>query len=112
MSLLAFTVSVFSSIGSTDRRGEWLLERIPEFGAGYYSSALYNTGTGLDHEKTSRETPVIDPKFSFMQLISYTTKRDVKNYCDRLAREGYTQTFYNCIEGNEAFEYEKDGRGV
>lgn len=112
MALLAFMTSVFSSAGKAERRGEWLLEGIPEFVAGVYSSALYNTGAGLDHERTSSETPEIDPVFSYMQLISRTTKRDVKRYCDALVREGYTETFRSRMEQNEAYAYEKDCRGL
>ncbi|MBQ6165765.1 MAG: hypothetical protein IJK23_14945 [Clostridia bacterium] len=108
MALLAFMTSVFGAIGGNARRGEWLLEGVPEFGAGYYSSALYNTGVGKEFEG-SGET---EPAFSYMQLIRRTTKRDVKNYCEALAKAGYTETFRSAIENNEAYAYEKDGRGV
>lgn len=112
MALFAFLTSFFGSIGNGGGRGEWLLEGVPEFGAGVYSSALYNTGTGLDHEKTSRETPEINPTFSYMHLVSRTTKKDVKNYREKLLGVGYTETFSGKIEENEAFAFEKDGRGV
>lgn len=113
MSVLAVFSGISGMFGkNAARHGEWLLEGVPEFGAGCYSTALYNTGTGLDHEKTTGETPEIHPTFSYMQLISGTTVCDVKRYCALLAKNGYTETFRSQIENNEACAYEKDGRGV
>ncbi|MBR4745070.1 MAG: hypothetical protein IK082_12915 [Oscillospiraceae bacterium] len=112
-SVLAFFSAISYAFGNGPAdRGEWLLEGIPAFCAGIYSSALYNTGTGLDHERISSETPEIDPAFSYMQLISRTTKRDVKNYLAVLAENGYAETFRGSIEDNEAYGYEKDGSRV
>ena len=107
MAVFVLLSSLFGTAGGAAKRGEWLLEGVPEFGAGQYSTALYNTGTGLELEQ---ESP--DPVYSFMQLISRTTKRDVKNYCAALAREGYTETYRYELEENLAYAYEKDGRGV
>ena len=109
MALFAFLSSLFGAVGGNARRGEWLLEGVPEFGAGQYSSALYNTGTGLPLETDDGPSA---PAYSYMQLISRTTKRDVKNYCALLSRSGYTEAFAYRIENNEAYAYEKDGRGV
>ena len=111
MAVFAFLTTVFGALGNTVRRGEWLLEGVPEFGAGYYSSALYNTGTGLSLENTG-EASETGPAFSYMQLISRNTKRDVANYCAALEGEGYTEAFRGKIENNEAYAYEKDGRSV
>ncbi len=109
MSILAlFGISPHSELFC----GEWLLEGVPPFEAGVYSSALYNTGTGLDQEMPTTDTPEPHPALSKMQLITHTTLPDVNAYCETLSMWGYTQTFHNRIEDNYFFGYSDGEKNV
>ena len=109
--------------------GEWLLENIPAYDAGLYSTALYNTGTGMDYEYAATEVeddpavpaddedegdlaPEQTHTDSLMQLVSSTTAADFNAYCNKLASVGYTQSFSNQIETNLYRAYEKEGQSV
>lgn len=96
----------------TQSTNEWLLTGVPAFGAGIYSTALYNTGTGLDHERITNETPVIHPTESMMQLVRETKAEDVASYCSVLSKHGYMQTFHNRIESNDCYGYSKQNSAV
>ena len=93
-------------------RSEWLLSGVPEFGAGYYSTALFNTGTGLDHETVCDYDSDPHPTNSYMQLVRETTPQDVAAYCQTLSQSGYTEVFRNTIEGNEYYGYSKEDSNV
>ena len=129
MAILAFFTSIFGCSKQPDEpqpnpepttqleepvqsTGEWLLSGVPAFGAGVYSTALYNAGTGLDHEKITSETPEIHPTESFMQLVRDTTPEEVVAYCAALSERGYTRAFRNTIESNEYYAYSKDGQNI
>ena len=90
----------------------WFLSDVPEFGAGVYSTALYNTGTGLDYEMICDYDSDPHPTDSFMQLIRGTSAEDLSAYCSTLSQNGYTQSFHNKIESNEYFAYSKEGSNV
>ncbi|MBQ5969858.1 MAG: hypothetical protein IJL52_07035 [Clostridia bacterium] len=111
--------------------GDWLLENIPAYGAGLYSTALYNTGTGMDYEYAAAEDedepaapadeedegsadpePEATHKDSYMQLVSSTTAADFDAYCGTLETNGYTLSFGNQIENNLYRAYEKEGQSV
>ncbi len=116
----------------TPEQGVWLLTDIPAYGAGTYSTALYNTGTGLDYEfaptedtgeiqedpDESETDPTEEPaeqythKDSFMQIVSGTTQSDFTAYCGKLEQNGYTRTFSNQLENNYYAGYAKEGSSV
>ena len=98
--------------GTTPSPTPWLLNGVPEFGAGVYSSALYNTGTGLDYEMVCDYDSDPHPTNSFMQLIRETSAEDVASYCQTLSQNGFTQSFHNTIESNEYFAYSKESSTV
>ena len=97
---------------SAGGRGTWLLEGVPEFGAGTYSTALYNTGTGLDQELPTEAEPEPDPVNSNMQLVSGVSLADLLAYCGKLEALGYRQTFFHQIENNTYFAYEKGEKRI
>ena len=91
-------------------QGEWLLQDVPAFDAGYYSSALYNCGTGL-YDDTAARTPETDfeagdlsqsasSAATTMQIVRKTTLADAVGYGERLKNAGYTQTYSHQIENN------------
>ncbi len=114
MSIVVGFLSLFGLApkGTTPSPPPWLLNGVPAFGAGVYSTALYNTGTGLDHEMVCDYDSDPHPTNSFMQLVRDTSAGDVASYCQTLSQNGYSQSFHNTIENNEYFAYSKDGGNV
>ena len=85
----------------------WLLKSIPAYQAGTYCETAYNTGTGFENEVLS--TPKSP---SNMQLIRDTTLDQATAYGQRLASQGYRQTFSNRIGHVRFYAYQKDAQGV
>ena len=114
MSIVAAFLSLFGIAPKTTAPAPppWLLSGVPEFGAGVYSTALYNTGTGLDHEMAFVYDTDPHPTDSFMQLVRETTAEDLAAYCSTLSQSGYTQSFRNTIENNEYYAYSKKGSSI
>ena len=105
-----------------EEQGEWLLQGVPSFDAGFYSSALYNAGTGL-FDDTADRTPETDfeegdlsqsatSAATMMQLVRKTTLADAVGYGEKLKSLGYTQTYSHQIENNFYYAYETGGSSV
>ena len=103
-------------------QGDWLLQGVPAFDAGYYSSALYNCGTGLFDDTVAR-TPETDfeagdlsqratSAAASMQIVRKTTLADAAAYGEKLKSSGYTQTYSHQIENNFYYAYETAGSNV
>ena len=103
-------------------QGDWLLQGVPSFDAGFYSSALYNAGTGL-FDDTADHTPETDfeegdlsqsatSAGALMQLVRKTTLADAVSYGEKLKSLGYTQTYSYQIENNFYYAYETAGSSV
>lgn len=93
--LVSVITAIITLAGLFSHGGVWLLEDIPEYGSGAYSSALYDTGSGRENDWKGR-----NDNNSFMQGIKYTDKKNFDAYCEKLESEGYTKTFENSIEDN------------
>lgn len=113
LSALLAVAGLFGQPKAADH-GKWLLPDVPSFDAGVYSTALYNTGTGLDQELVPEDAPdaAVDPHYSYMQLVRNATLTDLLSYCAKLERLGYRQTFCNQIENNAYFGYEKGEKRI
>lgn len=105
--LISFVLSVSAFLGLPSPHGEWLLSNVPSYDGGTYSTALYNTGTGL--EADSAQTPENN---SFMQIVRNTNLRDVSFYCAKLERRGYHKAFENQIENNYYYGYRQGDKQV
>ena len=102
-------------------RGDWLLHGIPAFDAGYYSSALYSTGTGLFDDTAEREdddfedgdlSTLADSVSGRMQIVRKTNLADAEAYGEKLRSAGYTQTYSHQIENNYYYAYETTDSSV
>ena len=104
-----------------EAQGDWLLTDLPAFDAGLYSSALYDTGTGLFDDTAVREDEDFEEGdlsqnacavTGQMQLIRKTTPADALLYGEKLKSVGYTLTYSHQIENNFYYNYEKGNRNV
>ena len=93
-------------------QGDRLPEGVPPFGAGICSTALYNSGTGLDRETPTEDFPDPSPTDSYVRLVKNASLTDFLRYCARLENAGWRQTFFNQLEQNVYAAYEKDGRQI
>ena len=109
--LLTFSTS--AGMTQTDPHGKWLLDGVPEISAGTYSTALYNTGTGVMQEKKwSDADPEPAPAYSFMQLVKDVFPADCAGYCRTLSSLGYRQTYSYRRDGNEYYAYQKGEKQI
>ena len=90
-----------------DDHGRWLLADLPAYSAGQYCETLYDTGTGYENE-------VLAPaqQKSYMQLVRGTTLQNALDYGQRLAEDGFRQTFSNQIGQTYSYAFQKDAQGV
>ena len=105
-----------------EEQGDWLLSGVPAFDAGYYSSALYSTGTGLFDDTAAREeerdfeendlSQSADAEPGRMQLVRKTTLADAAAYGEKLTSLGYAQTYSHQIENNYYYAYEQPDSSV
>ena len=102
-------------------QGDWLLDGVPSFDAGYYSQSLYNTGTGLFDDTTTRLDTDFEEgdlsssavsKASMMQVVRRTTLADSVAYGEKLRSLGYTQTYSHQIENNFYYEFKSPMNSV
>ena len=110
ISVINGSFGVVNASAPDDAQGAWLLTDVVPFDVGYYSSALFNTGTGLDQEMPTIAQPEPDPTYSYMQLVRGTTLADVEGYCEKLRNAGYDAVFENQIENNYYYAYENGDR--
>ena len=87
--------------------GRWLLDNLPAYSAGQYCETLYDTGTGFENEVLSAAQ-----QKSYMQLVRDTTLQDALDYGQRLAAQGFRQTFSNWIGQTYSFAYQSDAQRV
>lgn len=87
--------------------GRWLLDNLPAYSAGQYCETLYDTGTGYENEVLTAAQ-----QKSYMQLVQNTTLQDALNYGQRLAAQGFRQTFSNRIGQTYSFAYQSDAQRV
>ncbi len=83
-------LSVTVDCAAREREG-WLLHGIPDYAGGELAFSLYDCGYGMRDFSD-------DPEHnSQMQMVYNTTPEEYAAYLERLAQEGYEQTFENRI---------------
>lgn len=83
-------LSVTVDCAAQEREG-WLLHGIPDYAGGELAFALYDCGYGMRDFSDEPEHN------SQMQMVYNTTPEEYGAYLERLAQEGYEQTFENRI---------------
>lgn len=105
--MTSFFLTVLAIFGIHNISENWMLNNVPSFNGGKYSSVAYNTGSGLESDYKAPSD-----NDSYMQVIRNTTPTTAKLYQNKLKRKGYKKIFENKIEDNNYYAYAKDDKQV
>lgn len=98
----AFIFSV-SSLFSAGKNNKWLLNDFPEFDGGVKSSALYDAGSGREPDWMDED----ESNNNYMQAVYNVSHKRVRDYCDKLAKNGFEKIYENQVGYNLFYGFAK-----